>query len=204
MSILHYNGGTVVGMAGKDCVGIACDKRIGAQYCTLDTNFSKIYEIEQNIYLGCAGLATDAHTVSQRLKFRKNMFELRENRKVTPKIFASMLSNILYEKRFGPYYTEPIVAAMDENGKPFLCFTDLIGCLAVVDHFVCTGNAAEQTMGICEALWEPDLEADALLETLSQSLINAMERDAGTGHGALVYIIEKDKVTISEIKTRMD
>lgn len=114
MSIMQYNGGTVIGMVGKDCVGIACDKRIGAQYCTIDTNSNKIYEMGPRLYVGMAGLATDRITVSQRLNFRKNMFELRENRKLSPKIFASMVSNMLYEKRFGPYFVEPIVAGLGE------------------------------------------------------------------------------------------
>lgn len=66
------------------------------------------------------------------------------------------------------------------------------------------GNGEEQALGACEALWEPDLEPDALFETLSQCLMAAMERDAGSGWGAFVYIIEKDKVTVSDLKTRMD
>ena len=114
MSIMHYNGGTVIAMSGKNCVGIACDKRVGAQHCTIDMNFNKIYELGPGLYVGMAGLATDSITVSQRLKFRKNMFELRENRKPTPQIVASMISNMLYEKRFGPYFVEPILAGLGE------------------------------------------------------------------------------------------
>ena len=111
---MHYNGGTVIAMAGKNCVGIACDKRIGAQLTTIDTNFNKIYEMGPGLYIGFAGLATDAITVSQRLKFRKNLFELRENRKTTPQIFTSIVSNMLYEKRFSPYFVEPIVVGLGE------------------------------------------------------------------------------------------
>ena len=125
MSISHYNGGSVVAMVGKDCVGIACDKRMGARYCTIDTNFNKIYEMGPQLFVGIPGLATDAITLSQLLKFRMNMFELRENRPITPEIFSSIVSNILYEKRFGPYFVEPIVAGL--GMRPFvaklnLCF----------------------------------------------------------------------------------
>lgn len=38
----------------------------------------------------------------------------------------------------------------------------------------------------------------------SQALVNAADRDAISGWGAVVYIIEKDKITEKHVKTRMD
>lgn len=66
------------------------------------------------LYLGLPGLATDTLTVSERLRFRLNMYELRENRRVTPQTFAWMVSNLLYEKRFGPYFVEPVIAGLGQ------------------------------------------------------------------------------------------
>lgn len=43
-----------------------------------------------------------------------------------------------------------------------------------------------------------------LFETIAQALVNACERNAVSGWGAIVYIIEKDKVTVRNVKTRMD
>nr|XP_032514800.1 proteasome subunit beta type-3 [Danaus plexippus plexippus] len=37
-----------------------------------------------------------------------------------------------------------------------------------------------------------------------QALVNAADRDAISGWGAVVYIIEKDKITEKHVKTRMD
>ena len=36
---------------------------------------------------------------SQRLKFRLNLYELKENRRIKPKTFLSMVSNLLYSRR---------------------------------------------------------------------------------------------------------
>ncbi len=63
MSIMSYNGGTVVAMAGKDCVAIACDKRFGIQYSTVSMDFPKVFEMGPHLFLGLAGLATDVQTV---------------------------------------------------------------------------------------------------------------------------------------------
>lgn len=205
MSILGYNGGVVMAMKGKDCVAIASDRRFGVRGHTVAMDFEKIFEMGPNLYVGLPGLATDTITVSQRLKFRLNMYELRENRRIKPQTFASVVSNLLYERRFGPYFVEPVIAGLDpETNQPYIANMDLIGCLNEPDDFVVSGTCSEQAFGMCEALWEPNLAPDDLFETISQALVNAFDRDAGSGWGALVYIIEKDKVTVKTLKTRMD
>jgi 20S proteasome subunit beta 3 len=47
-------------------------------------------------------------------------------------------------------------------------------------------------------------EPEQLFETISQALLNAVDRDALSGWGAHVYIIEKDKVTKRLLKGRQD
>lgn len=49
----------------------------------------------------------------------------------------------------------------------------------------------------------PIFNTQYLIET-SQALVNAADRDAISGWGAVVYIIEKDKITEKHVKTRMD
>ena len=39
-------------------------------------------------------------TVLNKIKYRVNMYELRENRKMSPKCFKTMVSNLLYERRY--------------------------------------------------------------------------------------------------------
>lgn len=41
-SIMDHNGGSVVAMAGKDCVAIASDLRLGAGAMTVALNFEKV------------------------------------------------------------------------------------------------------------------------------------------------------------------
>jgi len=48
------------------------------------------------------------------------------------------------------------------------------------------------------------LEPDQLFEVIAQSMVNAFDRDAMSGWGATVYIIEADKITERSLKTRMD
>lgn len=113
---MGYNGGGVLAMAGKDCLAVVSDKRLGARLTTISMEHSKIYEINPHLYICLPGLATDSLTVFQRLRFRVNMYELKENRKITPQTLASMVSNLLYEHRFGEYFVSPVIAGL---GKMF-------------------------------------------------------------------------------------
>ncbi|XP_062607448.1 proteasome subunit beta type-3-like [Saccostrea cucullata] len=205
MSILEYNGAAIIAMKGRDCVAIASDRRFGIQAQTVSTNFQKIFEMGPRLYIGLPGLATDVQTVHQRLEFRLNLYELRENRRIKPKTFLSMVSNLLYERRFGPYFVEPVIAGLDpKTFEPFIASMDLIGCPMVTDDFVVSGTCSEQMYGMCESVWEPNMDPQELFESISQALLNAVDRDAVSGWGGIVHIIEKDKVTTTELKGRMD
>lgn len=174
--------------------------------------------------MGFAGLATDIQTVLEKLQFRTSLYELKEGRKIKPKTFAAMLSNLLYERRFGPFFIEPIVAGIDPETKEcYICSMDLIGCKTEPADFVVSGTAEEQLygnslvlwsfhtnfqlpsfQGMCETLWSENLKPDELFESAAQALINAADRDAITGWGSVVHVIEPHQITTRKVKTRMD
>jgi len=205
MSIMSYNGGAVVAMTGEKCVAIASDLRFGQQLSTISCDFPKVFEMNPHLWVGLPGLVTDIQTVKAKIDFRRNMYELKEGRQMRPKTFANMVSNMMYERRFGPFFVEPIVAGLDPvTFDPYICNMDLIGCITEPEDFVSGGTPEEQLMGMCETLWEPNMGPDDLFECISQSLMNAFDRDGISGWGAVVHIIEKDKVTTRTLKTRMD
>lgn len=73
-------------------------------------------------------------------------------------MLSSDFSLCSWPHRFGPYYTEPVIAGLDpKTFKPFICSLDLIGCPMVTDDFVVSGTCAEQMYGMCESLWEPNM-----------------------------------------------
>jgi len=204
MSILEYNGGAVVAMVGKNCVGIASDMRFGIQAQTIGHFQPKIYKINDRTFIGLAGLATDNQTIYEKLKFRTNLYRLKEERDIKPKVLANMVSNMLYEKRFGPYFVEPVICGL-ENDKPFICAMDLIGAPLLAEDFVLSGSSsAEALYGVCETLFRPDMEPDDLFETLSQCLLSAVDRDALSGWGGIVHIITKQGTTTRHLQGRQD
>lgn len=205
MSILEYNGSGMVAMTGKNCVAIASDMRFGVQQQTMACNMHKVFQMHDTLFVGLSGLATDMQTLKNKFDFRLKMYELREERKIAPATFASLVSSVLYEKRFGPYFVEPVVAGLDAaTGKPFVCAMDLIGAPVFTDDFVVSGTCSEQLYGCAEAMYVPDMDEEQLFEVISQTLLASVDRDCLAGWGAIVHIVNKDGVTTRELKSRMD
>ena len=137
------------------------------------------------------------------------MYTIKEERDISPEAFTRLVSSTLYERRFGSYFVEPVIAGLSvtssnaggvlgtnsEAGKgtekviPYIATTDVIGCIEAAKDFVVAGTASEKLFGVAEGLWEPDLEAEDLFETISQTLLNAVDRDAFSGWGAVVHVM---------------
>lgn len=187
---MEHNGSAVVAMLGKECVAIASDRRLGVGGQTVAMDFQRVFQMGDRLYVGLPGLATDVQTVANRLRFRLNLYRLRESREIKPKAFMSIVSNLLYERRFGPYFVEPVIVGLDpKTFEPYVASMDLIGCPMETKDFVVGGTAAEQLYGMCESLWRPDLEPEDLFETIAQALLNAQDRDALSGWGGIVHIM---------------
>lgn len=141
---------------------------------------------------------------SQRFAFKHNLYKLREERNIKPSSFGQLVSTTLYEKRFGPYFVQPVIAGLESDGTPYLCGMDSIGAMETAKDFMVAGTAPESLMGICESLWKPDMEPEELFEVASQALLAGQDRDCLSGWGAVMYVITKDKVIAKELKGRMD
>eukprot|EP00929_Paragymnodinium_shiwhaense_P001453 TRINITY_DN101692_c0_g1_i1.p1 TRINITY_DN101692_c0_g1~~TRINITY_DN101692_c0_g1_i1.p1 ORF type:complete len:241 (+),score=43.22 TRINITY_DN101692_c0_g1_i1:108-725(+) len=205
MSIMEYNGGAIVAMTGKDCVAIAADTRHGIrQLQTMSCNRQKTFKMTDQCYVGLAGLATDVQTLSQLLEFRLKLYELREERVIQPETLGNLLSSMLYEKRFGPWLCEPVVAGLGKDKKPFICSYDFIGAMSISEDFTVAGTSTDQLYGVCESFWRPDMNKDELFETVSQCLLSAVDRDCLAGWGGVVTIITPTEITTKHLKGRMD
>ena len=192
-------------MCGHECVAIASDNRLGInQQQTTAIDFQKIFQIHPRLFLAMSGLASDMHTLKATFEFKHKLYELRENRVMEPKTFASVVSTTLYEKRFGPYYVEPVIAGLDKASKPYITGMDLIGAAAPTENFVVAGNNSESLFGVCESMYKENLEPEELFEVISQCLLSGSGRDCLSGWGGTVYVITKDGVEVKSVKGRMD
>lgn len=198
-------------MVGKNCVAIASDTRFGIQHQTVSMDFSKVYRVTEKTFVGFPGLASDTQTMINKLRFRLKLYSLDEDREMQPQIISNLLQTLLYEKRFGPFFVEPVVAGLDKNNEPFISAMDLIGAPLLAKDFVLAGTSSEALYGMCETLYKPEMvrdlfyfanislniffnffffkEPDELFEIISQCLLCSVNRDALSGWGAVVHIM---------------
>ena len=174
------------------------------QQQTVACDFQKVFKMNDRLFMGVTGLATDVQTLAQLLKMRMNLYKLREERDMKPETFSALLTSILYGKRFGPYFTEPVVAGLNEKNEPFLSAMDLIGAPVFTNDFVVSGTSTPNLYGMCETLFKPDMEPEELFETISQCLLASVDRDALSGWGAVVHVITPEGITSRKLKGRMD
>merc|ERR1719310_1333526 len=123
---------------------------------TIATDFEKIFKVHNKLYIGLPGLATDVQTIRDTLKFKMNLYKLREEREIKPETFGHLVSGMLYEKRFGPYFVEPVIAGLDKDNKPYVCAMDLIGAPVFTDDFVVGGTCTSNLYGTCETFYKKD------------------------------------------------
>lgn len=168
----------------------------------MDAN--RVFPMHDKLYMGLTGLMTDVTTLEQLFRFKLELYSMRENRSIKPQTFANLVSTTLYGKRFAPYFCEPVIAGLGKDNKPFICSLDLLGCIAYSDDFAVAGTCSESLLGTCETFYKKDMEPDELFETISQSLLAALDRDCISGWGAVVHVITKDGVTTKELDGRMD
>lgn len=194
----------MIGMKGKNCVAIAMDRRLGAQYKTVSTNYQRVFQMTDKTIAGFIGLGGDIQTLAAELKSKLNIYSLKENRQISPKTLSWMLANTQYKKRFAPYFIEPLIAGLDENNEPYLATADSIGCMCDDDGFFCIGTGSENMLGICESFYQSGLEPDDLFEVISQAILSGLDRDAFSGWGAVVYLVTPHGITAKTLKARMD
>ena len=53
----------MVAMAGKNCIAIASDTRLGVQLQTIDDNLQRVFKVNDTTLMGLSGLVSDVQTV---------------------------------------------------------------------------------------------------------------------------------------------
>ena len=188
----RLHGTTTVGITCSDGVVLATDTRATAGFLYIaHRHVKKVHKIDDHIAMTIAGSVADAQNVVDILRYHANMYKL-ENRIPMPlKSCARLASNMFFSQRYPvPYIVEILVGGFDMEGSVVFNI-DLFGSLNK-EKFVSTGSGSPVAYGILESEFRDDLTLDEGAEVGARAIAAAIRRNAGTGDGIDVVIIDKN------------
>merc|ERR1739848_191259 len=204
------NGGSVVGIAGENFVVIASDTRLsGHGYAILSREQPKLFRLSEKTVLGSTGCWCDILTFCKVAEVRMKSYRYNHNKSMTTPAVAQMMSTMLYNKRFSPYYISNILGGLDDQGKGYLYSYDPVG------H--CEKNMY-RAGGSAVSLLQPLLDnqvgkknpektpitVEQAVNIIHDVFISAAEREIHTGDGIKFNIITKDGIEEKTLPLRRD
>lgn len=163
------NGGTVVGLAGKDYCIMAADTRLSEQYSIRSRSVSRLFEIDGksgSMILSATGCWSDAVALSKVIEIEAYKYEWMNDRRISLKATSHLVSSVLYSRRFFPFYSFCTIGGLDEKGVGALYRYDAIGSFERVQTS-CSGKGEYLIQPILDEL--TDMEEDDSLWRINES-----------------------------------
>ena len=184
------HGTTTVGLECSDGVVLATDTRATAGFLYIaHRHVKKLAKLDEHIAMTIAGSVADAQNIVDILRYHANIYKLESRMPMPVKSCARLASNIFFSQRYAPYIVEILVGGHDSEG-PAMYNVDLFGSLNK-EKFVSTGSGSPVAYGILESEFREGMSVDEASKVAARAIAAAIKRNAGTGDGVDVAIIDK-------------
>jgi len=192
MGEVYFPGATTLGVACKDGVVIASEKRVTYGYLVVSKSGKKVFKLTDNIGAACAGLIGDMQILMREVAAYTRLFELDNGRRISVRSAAKFLGSLLFQRRFIPYITQTIVGGVDEEG-PNVYTLDPFGSV-MPDKYAAVGSGAEVAVGVLEASYKDGLSLDECRELVLQAMRSAIARDVTSGNGIDLLLVTREGI----------
>ena len=202
---LKKTGTTILGMVCTDGVVVASERRATMGTLIAHKSTKKLHKIDEHLALCTAGLVGDLQTLSRYLSAEVNLYRLKRGAKMPVKSAATLMSNILNQRKFYPYYVQLVLAGWDSSGGHVYSLDAAGG--AIPDKYTAGGSGSPYVFGVLEDLYRDDLKSDEGVTIAARAITAAMGRDSASGNGADIAIIsdkEFKMISDEEIKKRLE
>ena len=191
-------GTTTVGIVTKEGVVLATEHRASMETFIAHKVAQKLYKLDDNIGMTTAGLVGDLQVLVRYMRAEINLYRLRRNMYMPVNAAATLLSNILNERKFMPYYVGLIIGGFDNSGYHVFSIDAAGG--AIEDKYASVGSGSLFVYGVLEDRWSDDISLSEGVDLAIRGITAAMKRDAASGDGISVATITEEKgfVELSE------
>lgn len=199
----NKKGTTTLGLVCKDGVVIAAEHRATMGTMIAHKVAKKLFKIDEHLVLTTAGLVGDAQILARYLKVESELYKLQRDEKMPVKGAATLMANILNQRKFYPYYVQLIVGGIDVTG-PHIFALDAAGG-AIEDTYTTSGSGSPYVFGVLEDHYRGDITIDEGVDIAIRAMSAAIKRDAASGNGIDVVAIssqEYKEISQEEINER--
>ena len=184
-------GTTTCALSCSDGVVLAADTRASAGMFIADKHVMKIQNVDKHLGMTIAGGVADAQNLVDTMRYNANLYRINNKRIIPVKSAARLCSNILFNQRYFPYYVQIIMAGYEGKGTGQIYNIDLFGSLTE-EKFISTGSGSPVAYGYLESEFKENMSVDEAYIVALQAIAAAIRRNAGTGDGINVVIIDKN------------
>ena len=198
-------GTTTLGMVCKDGVVMATETRATMGTLIAHKTTKKLYQIDEHLGLATAGLVGDLQILARYLNAEANLYRLKRDQKMPVKSAATLMSNILNQRKFFPYYVQLILAGYDNTGGHVFSLDAAGG--AIPDKYTAGGSGSPYVFGVLEDNFQEGLSTDDGINIAIRAITAAKNRDSASGGNINIAVITKDgfkEVSEEEIKKRSE
>jgi len=181
--------GVVLGITYDCGVVLASDRRIAFNNFLVSKTTKKTFVITSKVGAACAGLVADMQILSLQISALAKIRRMEIKRDVPPNTIAKMFSNMLYERRFFPLYTQTIVGGIVDEPKIYTL--DPLGSV-LPDEYAAVGTGAEMALGVLDPQFKKGMTEQEAIDLAVKAGRSASMRDSASGDGIDVLLINKD------------
>ena len=198
-------GTTTLGIVCKDGVVMATETRATMGTLIAHKKTKKLYQIDEHLALATAGLVGDLQILARYLNAEANLYRLKRDQKMPVRSAATLMSNILNQRKFFPYYVQLILGGFDNTGGHIFSLDAAGG--AIPDNYTAGGSGSPYVYGVLEDNYQEGLSTDSAVDIAIRAITAAKNRDSASGGEINVAVITKDgfkAITKEEIEKRIE
>jgi proteasome beta subunit len=139
-----------------------------------------------------AGGVGDAQQMARLMTVECSLYNIRRGRPMTVAAASTLLSNILNNNRYYPFYVQLLVGGIDDSG-PSVYSVDALGGATREEEIVATGSGSPMAYGVLEDRYRKGMTSDEAVALAVRAVRAAIKRDAGSGEGIHVVVITRDE-----------
>ncbi|MBI4182193.1 MAG: proteasome subunit beta [Candidatus Aenigmarchaeota archaeon] len=172
-------GTTTVGLVCANAVVLGADRKATMGYLVASKSTEKIKQLDDHVGMTIAGLVGDALALERYIKAELRLFKLKEDRRISVHAASQLIANILYGRRYYPYYVQLVVGGYDTAPRLYSLAAD--GSVIEEQEFYSSGSGSPMAFGVLEHDYKKGMDLETGKKLVADAINAATKRDIASG-----------------------